>query len=182
MTMPSKRPAVSKIQTFRELYDGPRQSQFNIRLSDEELAKLKATAATQGLTASEVARQAIRAAVGLPCSFAPPTSETTLSSDLRTFIQRFEAGEFEGKRLFKPGYWCEPDTAKAYLESTGWKIVGKRARRGSVSIPAPQAGSYYDLHDVSCEEDVGASEMIQQIRTWAGRNDVCGGPWGPRPG
>lgn len=75
-----------------------------------------------------------------------------------------------------PGFWCIGEVALLWLVAEGWKIKSKRAYKpGRVDIPAPKAGCLYDLHDVACEEQVGASEILRRINRW-----VCGQSTGSR--
>ncbi|MGO9708968.1 MAG: hypothetical protein ACLQBL_08905 [Polyangiaceae bacterium] len=80
-----------------------------------------------------------------------------------------------------PGYWCDPEVATAWLKTEGWKLSPRRARRGRHNIPAPREHEFYDLHDVACAEDVGASDVVTRIVTWSGRTDVAGNGWVQRP-
>lgn len=62
---------------------------------------------------------------------------------------------------------CSPEYAKPYLVSIGWRLERGRALRNGVSIPAPVPWDDYDLHDLACEERVGATELMSRIMTFA---------------
>jgi hypothetical protein len=68
---------------------------------------------------------------------------------------------------FTPAYWAKPEVAREWLAEAGWVVGNKRARRGSESIPAPQSGFLYDLHDAACVEGIGCSDLIARIIEWA---------------